>query len=73
MAPIAERENHRLEVFLADGRLVDARLDGESFWPEWFKVEWKGTGELSAKVRGLRLATRYGDEIVFHSGAGAPA
>ena len=62
-----ERENHLLEVFLnADGEIEDAHLDTESFWPAWFKVEFKGNGELSAKVHGLRLSTRFGDKIVFH-------
>jgi hypothetical protein len=66
-APIEDRENHRLDVYLADGELVDVRLDGESVYPTWFKLEWKGTGEMSAKVRGVRLATRLGDTIAIHS------
>jgi hypothetical protein len=57
---------HRLDVFLADGQLTDVRLDGESFFPTWFKVEWKETGEVSAKIKGVRLATRFGDEINLH-------
>ena len=65
-APVAGRENHRLDVYLTAGEVVDVRLDGESVWPVWFKLEWKGTGEVSAKVRGLRLATRYGDTIAIH-------
>lgn len=67
-APIGDRENHLLEIYLsASGEVEDARLDGESFWPDWFKVEWKGaSGELSAKVRGVKLSTRLGDRVVFH-------
>ncbi|MDQ3809839.1 MAG: hypothetical protein M3336_06065 [Chloroflexota bacterium] len=56
-----------LDVFLEDGRLVDVRLDGESVHPTWFKIEWKESGEVSAKVKGVRLATRYGDEIKIHN------
>lgn len=67
-APIADREHHTLDLYFDDGTLVDARLDGESFWPDWFKVEWKGNGELSAKVKGVKLATRFGDRIVIHQG-----
>ena len=66
-APIADREHHRLEVYLEKGQVVDARLDGESFWPDWFKIEFKRDGEVSAKVRGVKLLTRLGDEVVFHS------
>jgi hypothetical protein len=62
------RESHRLDVFLAaDGQLTDVRLDGESVLPTWFKIEWKESGEVSAKVKGVRLATRYGDEIRIHA------
>ncbi len=68
-APIEERESHRLDVYLVQGSLVDARLDGESFWPDWFKIEFKGNGDLSAKVKGVRISTRLGDEIHFHEGA----
>lgn len=59
---------HRLDVYLVDGQVEDVRLDGESVWPTWFKIEWKGTGEVSAKVHGVRLATRTGDAIVIHQG-----
>ncbi len=62
------RESHRLDVYLADGRPVDLRLDGESVFPTWFKLEFKESGEVSAKVRGTRLATRLGDTIMIHSG-----
>jgi hypothetical protein len=62
------REPHHLEVYLApDGQLKDVRLDGESVHPTWFKIEWKESGELSAKVKGIRLATRYGDAITIHA------
>lgn len=58
----------RLDVYLTpDGKLTDVRLDGESVHPTWFKIEWKETGEVSAKVKGVRLATRYGDIIDIHS------
>jgi hypothetical protein len=57
-----------LDVYLRDGKLVDVRLDGESVHPTWFKIEWKETGEVSAKVKGVRLATRMGDEINIHQG-----
>ena len=62
----AEAAGHRLDVYLSDGKLSDVRLDGESVYPTWFKIEWKETGELSAKVKGVRLATRYGDVITIH-------
>ena len=62
------RENHVLDVYLVEGRPVDLVLDGESLWPVWFKVEFKETGEVSAKVRGVRLATRFGDQINVHVG-----
>src|SRR5919206_4924378 len=55
-----------LDVYLREGKLIDVRLDGESVHPTWFKIEWKESGELSAKVKGVRLATRYGDEIAIH-------
>ena len=70
-APIEGRESHQLDVYLAGGEIQDVRLDGESVWPTWFKVEWKGQGDLSAKVHGVRLATRFGDRILFHEGAPA--
>lgn len=57
---------HRLDVFLTDGQLTDVQLDGESQFPTWFKIEWKETGEVSAKIKGVRLATRFGDEITIH-------
>jgi hypothetical protein len=60
------RQNHVLDVYLVSGQLTDLRLDGESVHPTWFKIEWKESGEVSAKVKGYRLATRYGDEINIH-------
>jgi hypothetical protein len=66
-APIEGRQAHHLEVFLKNGQLADVRLDGASVLPTWFKIEWKETGEMSAKVKGVRLATRYGDRITFHT------
>jgi hypothetical protein len=57
------RQNHVLDVYLVNGRVADVRLDGESVHPTWFKIEFKETGEVSAKVKGVRLATRFGDSI----------
>ena len=68
----ANRQNHVLDVYLLNGRVADVRLDGESVHPTWFKIEFKETGEVSAKVKGVRLATRFGDEINVHQ-APAPA
>jgi hypothetical protein len=63
----AGRQAHRLDVYLAaNGELTDVRLDGESVHKTWFKIEWKESGEVSAKVKGVRLATRYGDTIQIH-------
>ncbi len=60
----------QLEVRLKpDGTLADVLLDGDSLWPIWFKVEWKGNGQLGAKIAGNRLSTREGDEIRFVIGA----
>jgi hypothetical protein len=61
--------SHTLDVYLEDGQLTDVRLNGESVHPTWFKIEWKETGEVSAKVKGVRLATRYGDTITIHQAA----
>lgn len=66
------RENHVLDVYLRDGLLTDVQLDGESVYPTWFKVEFKETGEVSAKIKGVRLATRFGDQINVHQSS-APA
>ena len=56
----------RLEIHLApNGELRDVLLDGESRWPTWFKVEWKGNGHVGAKIAGRRLSTRDGDQIRF--------
>jgi hypothetical protein len=60
------RENHVLDVYLVDSRPVELRLDGESLFPVWFKLEFKEGGEVSAKVKGVRLATRFGDVINIH-------
>lgn len=64
-----DRQAHQLDVYLQDGRLTDVRLDGESVHPTWFKIEWKESGEVSAKVKGVRLATRFGDVINLHQAA----
>jgi hypothetical protein len=64
-----DRQNHVLDVYLDNGRLVDLHLDGESVHPTWFKIEWKESGAVSAKVKGFRLATRYGDTINIHQAA----
>ena len=65
--------DRRLDVYLRDGEIEDVRLDGESLWPMWFKIEWKETGQRSAKIRGERLSTNHGDEIVIFHEAGAAA
>jgi hypothetical protein len=55
-----------LEIRLTSkGELADVLLDGESRWPVWFKVEWKGNGQISAKIAGCRLSTRDGDTVRF--------
>lgn len=66
----ANREKHVLDVYLAQSRPVDVRLDGESLFPVWFKLEFKEDGNVSAKVKGVRLATRYGDVITIHQQPG---
>jgi hypothetical protein len=63
---------HRLDVYLADGQLTDVHLDGESVYPTWFKIEFKESGEVSAKVKGVRLATRFGDLINIHQEQPSP-
>ncbi|MBI4491518.1 MAG: hypothetical protein HY690_01850 [Chloroflexi bacterium] len=55
----------RLEIVLRGSEVEDVRLDGESLWPTWFKVEFKETGQVSAKIKGERLSTNFGDEIIF--------
>ena len=55
------------------GGAQDVRLDGESLWPSWFKIEWKENGQRSAKIRGERLSTNFGDEIVIHQADTAAA
>src|SRR5260370_2238596 len=67
------RENHVLDVYLVDSRPVELRLDGESLFPVWFKLEFKEGGEVSAKVKGVRLATRFGDVINIRTAAPQPA
>lgn len=67
-APIPGREDHHLDVLLVNGEVADVRLDGDSVWPTWFKIEWKGTGSVSAKVKGLRLSTQQGDRISIRDG-----
>jgi hypothetical protein len=61
-------EGYRLDVYLVDGRVVDVRVDGESVFPTWFKLEFKESGDVSAKVKGLRLSSRRGDSINVHQG-----
>jgi hypothetical protein len=61
-------EAYELDVYLVDGRLADVRLDGESVFPTWFKLEFKETGEVSAKVKGVRLSSGRGDVIHIHNG-----
>ena len=68
---------HVLDVELdGKGQVSDVRLDGESIWPSWFKLEWKGDGQVSAKAGGLRLSSRAGDRISVRmpgSGGADPA
>jgi len=61
-----DRQGHVFDVYLANGRPIDIRLDGESLFPTWFKLEFKEGGEVSPKVKGVRLATRFGDQINIH-------
>lgn len=61
------RDNHDLDVYFADGKLLDVRLDGESMLPTWFKIEFKENGEISAKVKSVKLSTRLGDTITIHT------
>jgi len=63
---IDPRENYQLDVYLVDNRPVDIRVDGESVFPTWFKLEFKETGEVSAKVKGLKLSSKGGDVIQIH-------
>jgi hypothetical protein len=65
---IEQLESHQMDVYLADGRAVDVRIDGESVFPTWFKLEFKENGEVSAKVKGMRLSSRRGDVIQVHLG-----
>ncbi len=66
--PTAPHENYRLDVYLVDGRAVDAAVNGESVFPTWFKLEFKETGEVSAKIKGLKLSSKRGDTIAIHNG-----
>jgi hypothetical protein len=61
-------EHYQLDVYLVDDRPVDVRVDGESVFPTWFKVEFKENGEISAKVKGLKLSSKRGDTIRIHLG-----
>ena len=61
----------RLDVYLRGGEIADVLLDGTSLWPSWFKIEWKENGQRSAKIRGERLSTNFGDEIVIHQAEAA--
>jgi len=67
-----EASAHTLDVYLQDGQLDDVKLDGESLHPTWFKIEWKESGEVSAKIKGVRLATRNGDVINIHQRSLSP-
>ena len=63
---IEQFDTHQLDVYLVDGRPVDVRVDGESVFPTWFKLEFKENGEVSAKVKGMKLSSRRGDIIELH-------
>ena len=62
----AESETYTLDVYLDGDRAVDVHVDGESLFPTWFKLEFKETGEISAKIKGLKLSTKRGDTIRVH-------
>jgi hypothetical protein len=62
-----EIETHQMDVYLEGDRAVDVQVDGESVFPTWFKLEFKETGEVSAKVKGLKLSTKRGDAIRVHT------
>ena len=59
-------EGNELDVYLREGQLADVLLNGESVFPTWFKLEFKESGEVSAKVKGVRLSSRRGDLIRIH-------
>jgi hypothetical protein len=59
-------EVNELDVYLRDGQLADVMLNGESVFPTWFKLEFKESGEVSAKVKGVRLSSKRGDLIRIH-------
>ena len=65
---IEQFESHQMDVYLVDGQAVDVQVDGESVFPTWFKLEFKENGEVSAKVKGMRLSSRRGDVIQVHLG-----
>jgi hypothetical protein len=60
--------SYQLDVYLVDDRPVDVRVDGESVFPTWFKLEFKESGEISAKVKGHKLSSKRGDIIRIHHG-----
>ena len=62
----ATTETHTLDVHLEGDRAVDVQVDGESLFPTWFKLEFKETGEVSAKIKGLKLSSKRGDAIRVH-------
>lgn len=64
--PSGEIETHQMDVYLEGDRAVDIQVDGESVFPTWFKLEFKETGEISAKVKGLKLSSKRGDTIHIH-------
>jgi hypothetical protein len=63
----AVTDTHTLDVYLESDRAVDVRVDGESLFPTWFKLEFKETGEVSAKIKGLKLSSKRGDVIRVHA------
>jgi hypothetical protein len=64
--PSGAIETHQMDVYLEGDRAADVRVDGESVYPTWFKLEFKENGEVSAKVKGLKLSSRRGDAIHIH-------
>ena len=72
ITPSEATNNYQLDVYIVDGRLVDVRVDGESVFPTWFKLEFKESGEVSAKVKGVRISSRRGDTINIYQDHPAP-
>ena len=60
--PAPPPENYRLDVYLVDGRAVDATVNGESVFPTWFKLRVQGDRRGLREDQGteaLKQARRY--------------